>query len=49
MDTLPLDTQLLLALLDLKTERIIAEAEAIVISYANREAQLASAKDMRYD
>ena len=45
----PLDTQLLLALLDLKTERIIAEAEAIVISYANREAQLASAKDMRYD
>ena len=46
---MPLDTQLLLALLDLKTERIIAEAEAIVISYANREAQLASAKDMRYD
>ena len=52
MDTpqaLPLDTQLLLALLDLKTERLLAEAESIVIRYANREAQLASVKDMRYD
>ena len=35
---LPLDTQLLLALLDLKTERLLAEVELIVIDYANREA-----------
>ena len=39
LDTqLPLDAMLLLALLDLKTERLIAEAEAIVIFNANREA-----------
>ena len=46
---LPLDTQLLLALLDLKTERLLAEVEPLIIANANREAQIASAEDMRYD
>jgi len=36
--------QLLLARLDLKTERLLAEAEAIVIDYANIELQLAVAE-----
>ena len=44
---LPLDTQLLLALLDLKTERLIAEADAIVIFNANREAAEVSLQDAR--
>ena len=35
---MPLDAQLLLALLDLKTERLLAEAELIVLRYANMEA-----------
>ena len=39
MDTyIPLDTLYLLALQDLRTERLLAECEAIVIDYANREA-----------
>ena len=42
MDTLPLDTQLLLALLDLKTERLLVEAEGLVIAIANAEAQVAA-------
>ena len=44
---LPLDTQLLLALLDLKTERLLEEVEPLVIAIANREAQLASAEELR--
>jgi hypothetical protein len=35
---LPLDTQLLLALLDLKTERLLNECEALIEAIANREA-----------
>ena len=39
---MPLDTLYLLALLDLKTERLLAEVELIVIDYANLEAADAS-------
>ena len=39
---LPLDTQLLLALLDLKTERLLAEVEPLILANANREAAEAS-------
>jgi hypothetical protein len=46
---MPLDTQLLLALLDLKTERLLAEVEPLIEAIANVEAQIASAEDMRYD
>jgi hypothetical protein len=35
---LPLDTQLLLALLDLKTERLLVEAEGLIEAIANRQA-----------
>lgn len=35
---LPLDTQLLLALQDLKTERLLAEVEPLMLAIANREA-----------
>jgi hypothetical protein len=35
---LPLDTQLLLALLDLKTERLLAEVEPLILANVNREA-----------
>ena len=42
---MPLDTQLLLALLDLKTERLLAEAEVIVMRYANMEAAEAALQD----
>jgi len=35
---LPLDTQLLLALLDLKTERLLAGVEPLILANANREA-----------
>lgn len=35
--TLPPDTELLLLRLDLKTERLLAEVEPIVIANANRE------------
>jgi hypothetical protein len=35
---IPLDTQLLLALLDLKTERLLNECEALIEAIANREA-----------
>jgi hypothetical protein len=38
MAPLPLDTQLLLALLDLKTERLLNECEALIEDIANREA-----------
>ena len=39
---MPLDTQLLLALLDLKTERLLDEVEPLVMAIANREASEAS-------
>ena len=42
---LPPDTRLLLALLDLKTERLLAEAELVVTHYANREATEAAQQD----
>ena len=35
---MPLDTQLLLALLDLKTERLLAGVEPLILANANREA-----------
>ena len=35
---MPLDTQLLLALLDLKTERLLADVEPLIEAIANREA-----------
>lgn len=47
MSTLPHDTQLLLALLDLKTERLLQEVEPIVIRYANAEAQMAAQEALR--
>ena len=37
-----METQLILALLDLKTERLLNECEALIISNVNREAQLAA-------
>jgi hypothetical protein len=40
---LPLDTLYLLALLDLKTERLLAEVEPLIEAIANAEAQIASA------
>jgi hypothetical protein len=40
---MPIDTQLLLALLDLKTERLLAEVEPLIEAIANAEAQIASA------
>ena len=40
------ETLYLLALLDLKTERLIAECEPIVLDNANREAQEAALQDM---
>jgi hypothetical protein len=46
---MPLDTLYLLALLDLKTERLLAEVEPLIEAIANVEAQIASAEDMRYD
>ena len=42
---LPMDTQLLLALLDLKTERLLAEVEPLILANVNREAALASAEE----
>lgn len=41
----PLDTQLLLALLDLKTERLLNECEALIEAIANREAAEASLQE----
>jgi hypothetical protein len=40
-----MDTQLLLALLDLKTERLLAEVEPLILANVNREAALASAEE----
>ena len=37
-----METQLILALLDLKTERLLTECEALIIANVNREAQLAA-------
>ena len=48
MDTpqaLPLDTHLLLALLDLKTERLLAEVEPLIEAIANRQATDAALLD----
>jgi hypothetical protein len=42
---MPFETQLLLALLDLKTERLLQEVEPLIIANANREAALASAEE----
>jgi hypothetical protein len=39
------DTELLLLRLDLKTERLLAEVEPLVIANANREATDAAAED----
>lgn len=39
---LPLDAQLLLLRLDLKTERLLAEVEPLVLAIANKEAMDAS-------
>jgi hypothetical protein len=46
---MPLDTLYLLALLDLKTERLLAEVEPLIEDIANVEAQIASQEQMRYD
>lgn len=43
--TLTHETLYLLALLDLKTERLLQEAESIVIANANRDAQEAALQD----
>ena len=40
------ETLYLLALLDLKTERLLAECEPLVLANANREAQEAALQDM---
>ena len=40
-----MDTQLLLALIDLKTERLLAEVEPLILANVNREAALASAEE----
>jgi len=40
-----MDTQLLLALLDLKTERLLQEVEPLIMANVNREAALASAQE----
>ena len=42
---MPLEVQLLLALLDLKTERLLQEVEPLIIANVNREAALASAEE----
>ena len=44
---LPLDTQFLLALLDLKTERLLQEVEPLVMAIANKEAAEAALQDFR--
>jgi len=47
LEAFPLDTQLLLALLDLKTERLLAECELVVTNNANIEAQMAAHLDSK--
>jgi hypothetical protein len=42
---IPLDARLLLALLDLKTERLLAEAEALIETIANQQATEAALLD----
>ena len=42
---MPLDTQLLLALLDLKTERLLAEVEPLIEAIANQQATEAALLD----
>ena len=44
---IPLDMQLLLALLDLKTERLLQEVEPLVMAIANKEAAEAALQDFR--